>query len=62
MILARSQDDIKVPMGEKYSSSDVIVGRLFRIFLYTLDEFFSQRIASEFLNEFIVVNFLVGRT
>lgn len=60
MCFAGSEDDIKISMREEDPSSDEIMRWLLRILLYSLDLLLRDMIAPKLLNEFVVVDLLVG--
>jgi hypothetical protein len=47
-------------VGEEYAASEVVVGGLFGDLLNAVDEVLVEVVASEFLDEFIVVDFLIS--
>ena len=62
MSLACGQNGIKISMWKEDSSFDIIMSLFACVFFDSLDELFSEREASEFLNEFIIVNLFVCST
>ncbi len=62
MSLACSKNGIKISMWKEDSSFNIIMSFFACVFLDSLDKFFSEGVASKFLNELVIVDLFVCST
>ena len=59
VVFVSIENNLKVTMWEEYTSPEEIVSRSLDQFFNAFDMLISERIASEFFDEFVVVNLLI---